>query len=217
MKIVSITMVRDEGDVIEAFIRHHVNIFDRMVFVLHGVEDDHSHDIVLSLKAQGFPIAVYRSPQEIFRQSKIVTETMRDVLVSMEIDVLVFLDCDEFLACSSGTVRDTLESLPAGHVFLAPWRTFVPKKIGWWPEALTHRRSHEDPGFSKVIIPREFFHPSLTIGPGSHNVTIDGRHIPSTLHNRLWIAHVPIRSPEQAYLKACRSWPQPKSARALAA
>lgn len=208
MRIVSVTMVRNEADVLEAFIRHHAQIFDEMVVVLHGESEDGAHDSIVSLRRQGFPIVITKNAESTYRQSKIVTETVQSMRESMDIDVLVPLDCDEFLVCASGTVRDALEALPAGHVFLAPWRTFVPKKIGWWPEALTHRRSHEDPGFSKVIIPREFLQPSLTIGSGSHNVLLNDQHVPATLHNRLWIAHAPIRSPEQAYLKACRSWPQ---------
>ena len=40
MRIVSITWARNEGDILEAFVRHHAALVDHLYIVLHRCEDD---------------------------------------------------------------------------------------------------------------------------------------------------------------------------------
>ncbi|RBQ23405.1 hypothetical protein ALNOE001_09860 [Candidatus Methanobinarius endosymbioticus] len=40
MKIVSITMVKNESDMIESFVRYGLNIFDEMIFLDNGSSDN---------------------------------------------------------------------------------------------------------------------------------------------------------------------------------
>ena len=57
MKIVSITTIKNEADIIESFVRYHQNIFDLMIILDNGSTDDTSY-ILNELINEGLPIKV---------------------------------------------------------------------------------------------------------------------------------------------------------------
>ena len=73
---------------------------------------------------------------------------------------------------------------------------------------MTHRRCAETPQFSKVMIPRMFFSPSLRVHQGSHAVSQGDSELPGSMNSVLRLAHVPIRSAAQARQKGLLAWPR---------
>lgn len=55
MKIVSITMVKNEADIIESFVRYHLNIVDEMI-ILDNCSSDETPLIINKLIDEDFPI-----------------------------------------------------------------------------------------------------------------------------------------------------------------
>ena len=55
MKVVSITMVKNEVDIIESFIRYHLNIVDEMI-ILDNCSSDETPLIISKLIDEGLPI-----------------------------------------------------------------------------------------------------------------------------------------------------------------
>ena len=57
MKIVSITMVKNEMDIIESFIRYNINIVDEMIILDNG-STDYTLDIINNLIEEGLNIVL---------------------------------------------------------------------------------------------------------------------------------------------------------------
>lgn len=65
MKIVSITAVKNESDIIESFIRYHLNIFDFMILLDNGSTDDTSF-ILNKLMEENLPLYVINDTDRYF-------------------------------------------------------------------------------------------------------------------------------------------------------
>ena len=210
MKIISVTTVYNEADVLELFVRHHLRFVDHMIVVLHGRSMDDTHGVAAALASEGLPLTLLRSDLPGHQQSRILTEALRTAVGVHQPDLALMLDCDEFVCASPGQmVRAALESLPRDTVTLVPWRTFVPKtEHASWIDAMSHRRCTETPLFSKVIVPSVFLTPELTVCQGSHAVLQAASETSGVMTRDLWLAHVPIRSSLQARQKGLHAWPR---------
>jgi len=57
LKLVSISMVKNEEDIIESFVRYNLNIFDEMILLDNG-SSDNTLNILNSLKRENLPIYI---------------------------------------------------------------------------------------------------------------------------------------------------------------
>jgi len=89
-------MVKNESDIIEAFIRYHVNIFDSM-FIVDNNSTDGTQEIIQNLKSEGLPIKLLFDDNPSFDQSQITTNLFYSVLEWENPDYVIPLDVDEFL------------------------------------------------------------------------------------------------------------------------
>lgn len=210
MKIVSLTMIYNLEDVLELFVRHHVQFVDHMILIVHGNSTDATEEIALQLQNEGLPITLEYCDIPTFAQSSILSDAAVRAIQMHQPDLLLPIDCDEFLCAKPGThIRNLLENLPTDRVSAAPWRTYVPKTDdASLVKRMTHRRRAEAPAYAKVMIPKAFLTPSLIIHQGAHNISIDSIGVDSTALDSVWLAHLPIRSPQQALEKALVAWPR---------
>lgn len=210
MRIVSLTMLYHLADVLELFVQHHLQYVDHMILILHGQSIDGTEEIARRLHREGLPLSIEYSNIPTYEQSAILSAAAARATATHQPDLLLPLDCDEFLCASNGqNVRTLLEQLPEDRITSLPWRTYAPvTQAASIVERMTHRRRAESPQYYKVMIPRRFLQPSLVIQQGSHGVMLHGTAMPSTPSHDLWLAHLPIRSPEQALQKALQSWPR---------
>lgn len=72
MKIVSITMIKNESDIIESFIRYNLNIFDEMLILDNGSTDD-SVNIISKLQDENLPVILIKENDRFFDQNDILT------------------------------------------------------------------------------------------------------------------------------------------------
>ena len=56
-KLISISMVRNENDVIESFVRHNLALMDEMHIIDHGSSDG-TREILIQLKEEGLPVFI---------------------------------------------------------------------------------------------------------------------------------------------------------------
>ena len=70
MKIVSFTMVNNESEIIESFIRYNYNFIDEMVVIDNGCTDN-TIKIVNELIKEGFKIKVYDESLEAYNQYRL--------------------------------------------------------------------------------------------------------------------------------------------------
>ena len=158
MRLFGITMVRNEADVIEAFVRHNLSVLDGLVVLDHGSFDATS-EILRQLQAEGLPLRVERDNDPAYFQSQYMTRLARDTLARDNADFVFTLDADEFLKFESrNKLEQALGEVPAGMHALMHWLTYVPmsfdneRSIG--QDHLRYRVKQERHRLHKVIVGR---------------------------------------------------------------
>jgi hypothetical protein len=73
MKLVAISRVKNESDIIEAFVRHHAYHFDTHL-VLDDGSSDGTCEVLQKLKLAGLPLVIIRQPSVGYEQRQIHDE-----------------------------------------------------------------------------------------------------------------------------------------------
>jgi hypothetical protein len=210
MRLYGVAMVRDEADVVEAFIRHNLGVLDGLAIVDHGSLDG-TGEILAKLAAEGLRLDVRRAGEAAFFQSRHLTALARELLADERADFVFALDADEFLKVRSRTTLEAaLAAVPAGMHALIHWLTYVPDDLEtaerFGPGHLWWRLKHERHAMHKVIVARGFLDTaSAVITDGNHLVAEPSAAKPPR-HARLppevvACAHCPVRSREQLCAK----------------
>lgn len=210
MKLWGVAMVRNEADIIEAFIRHNLSLLDGLFVVDHG-SADHTLDILCGLAAEGLPLTILRSEDPRFVQAEVVTDLTRRVLSERQADFVFPLDADEFIKTPSrSTAESALAAVPAGAHAQLHWQTYVPDFEA--PEQGlrrlidgARRADVEIHGHYKLAVGRHLLaHPTAILTQGLHyvvrapNADLATRGPHARIRaSALAIAHVPLRSVDQ--------------------
>jgi hypothetical protein len=203
MRLVAISRVRNEADLVEAFIRHTATFVD-LHLVLDNGSTDATPEVLRRLRTEGLPLIVGDDATPGYRQAEQTNRLMLEAARN-EASWVIPLDCDEFLGVDD---RDALEvalvddTRPA----LIRWRTFVPDpsddpaELNPVKRIRHHLRSEAHP-WTKVMIPGKLV-PHTVIEPGNHDVRVDrddqGR---QDLNGSVVLCHFPVRSIEQYAVK----------------
>ena len=203
MRLVAISRIRNEADLVEAFIRHTATFVDLHLVLDNGSTDARS-EIVRSLRAEGLPLVVRNDAIPGYRQVEQMNHLVTDAAHNAASWVIP-LDCDEFLEAGG---REGLEEALVDDTrpALVSWKTFVPDPSDD-PAVLNpvvrlghHLRAEAHP-WKKVMIPGKLV-PYLTIEPGNHDVHIDRGDIGrQDLDGSVVLCHFPVRSVEQYAVK----------------
>lgn len=213
--IYAISMVKNEADVIESFVRYHCAIFDGMI-ILDNMSTDNTQQILTSLKNEGLPITILKDVDYYYTQYQKVNEMLYSAINEFGGDIIVPLDGDEFLVSTSGgNPRRVLEHIDINKVHLARWKTYIPQHSDdmskkFVPQRIVHNRDEEVESYFKAIIPRELVLTyKLKLNWGSHDVMVGDAAAglpPRVISPDLRIAHFPVRSIEQITSKAIVNW-----------
>ena len=215
-RIVGITMVRNEQDIIEAFVRYHASFMTHLYVVDH-LSTDQTPTILERLVNEGLPLTVSREMASEQRQSEVVTHLARHSLEPHNPDWIVPLDGDELLAANATPVGEIMGGLSANRVATVGWKTYVPTKDDATDKPslfrrMRHRRSAEDELHRKILIPAPLLADTdLVIEQGNHGLRRPGDNasvrIDSVPAEGLYLAHFPIRGREQLRRKVLIGWP----------
>lgn len=218
MRLWGVSMVRNEEDIVEAFVRHNLTVLDGMIVVDHG-SADRTLAILNALCAERLRLVVLRSDAVGYLQAEITTTAARDAFARGGADAVFPLDADEFLRVAS---REALErelaAIPPGHHGRVAWPTFVPPLDGTARDIVASLRASRrvrpaidaPPDLAcKIVLTQSFASdPAATVTMGNHGVIL-GRHqvnSPRMPHVELpadvvEICHVPVRSAVQFVVK----------------
>ena len=213
-KVWSVSMVRNEADIVEAFVRHNAAILDGMAIIDHGSIDG-TLAILTELARERFPIILIKSATPGYLQEQITTVTARDVFAQTGADFVLPLDADEFLKVPSRDAFDrALQAFPPRMNGLLHWLTYGPdfSKAAQGTLALlasARRLSPERQIFHKALMSRYLMEqPEATLANGNHFVArrLHGPPDEAEPHARIRdefavLAHVPIRSAAQFVTK----------------
>ena len=175
MKLYGATMLRNEADIVEPFVRHNLTALDGLIVVDHGSQDGTS-EILAALVAEGLPIEVEHDASVEYLQSEIMTRTARRLFAERGADFVFALDADEFLKVPSRRLlEDTLERVPSAMHAAMQWQTYVADYRPGTPSNVlalaTRRLAQERHGLFKVIVARCLAEsPDAVIAEGNHVV-----------------------------------------------
>ncbi len=199
MIIKTLTMVGNECEIIESFVRYNMNIVDEMIFIFDFGSVDKSMVILRNLMEEGFKIRIYDEPLVIYEQKALENKYLKLLVEEGDVDIIIPLDADEFIGCRTGNPRIELESLKLDTAYRVKWlnyvitenddrsESFIPKRLVYCdPDANT---------YDKVIVPAKLVCDNrVSITTGHHGITGE---VKNEMNNSLFIAHYPLISWEQ--------------------
>jgi hypothetical protein len=215
MKLATVTYAKNEADIIESFVRHHLRFVDYVVVVDHDSSDD-TKSILNSLKTEGLALFVLDDQSVSYQQGLRTTQAVRHAFAKLPIDAVIVLDADEFLKCESRSVlEDELIRVPRGRVAQLAWQNYIASAHDDCDEIdpirrIEHRAKREPIPEQKVVVTRELAALNfLELSPGNH-MLLDTRREAACVEGHILqsaaIAHFPLRSTDQAISKIVLGW-----------
>lgn len=213
-KIVTITMVKNEIDIVEPFIRYHSELGYRMLILDNGSTDG-TPEVIRRMVTTGFAVDLIFDDTPAFTQAEIMTDLLYAAIDRYDPDLVIPLDTDEFVRTHSGrSVADVMIEVSLARVTQVEWLTYVPTDSDDETELnpilrMRNRRAVQHNYDAKVIIPALLaLQRRLRLSQGSHQVFADGEG--ATLefepHPDLCLAHYPVRSADQVRSKYLVGW-----------
>lgn len=198
MNLVAISRVKNEIDIIEAFVRHHSHYFDRLIIADNGSTDG-TYEVLLALKEAGFPLVLMQEPIVGYDQSAHMSRLLQMAVEDGSADWIVPLDADEFIEPPEGTTLSEVIRAEPTEVLRAAWSNFA-----WSPEEdVTERnpvvrmrlRMPRSPAhLDKVLIPAGLVTPDAVLLQGNHALSVSGQSLPARRLDTISLCHYPIRS-----------------------
>src|SRR3982074_612552 len=100
MNLVAVSRVKNEIDIIEAFVRHHARHFDRIV--LDDGSTDGTYEALQTLQEAGLPVVPLREPSVGYEQNLYMTRLLRMAFDQFGADSVAPLDADVFVEPAPG-------------------------------------------------------------------------------------------------------------------
>lgn len=216
MRLVGVAMVRNEADIIEAFVRTNLVMLDTLYIVAHRCTDG-TAEILQAMYREGLQIRVMDLAEEAFRQEHYTNLATRAAFRDEKADFVFPLDADEFVrATSRAALEASLVRLPREALGAMPWINYVPTaedRPSPHPLMRMERRIRMSPieklrlDYAKVAVGRWFESlPAARIQEGGHAVFDRGRQLPAFQCHGVTLAHFPVRSHDQLAMKAVLGW-----------
>ena len=213
-RIISLSMVKNEQDIIEPFMRHNSRFVDFMI-ILDNASVDLTRRIAVDCARELKTIIIADSEEFAYNQAERMTRLLHYCQSAFFADFVMLLDADEFISARDRDAFErSLRTIPRDGVGSIPWRTFVitPNETGRQaedpPRSLHYRRAMELPQYGKAVLRLDGdYRPDLHIRQGNHAVqTASGAPVPLTWLKDIQLMHFPVRSREQLVCKSVVGW-----------
>ncbi len=213
-RIISLSMVKNEQDIIEPFIRHNSRYVDFMIIV-DNASADLTRRITVDCVRELKTIVIADSEEFAYNQAERMTRLLHYCQSAFFADFVLLLDADEFISAPDRHAFErSLRTIPRDGVGSIPWRTFVitPNEMGRQaedpPGSLHYRRAMELPQNGKAVLRLDgAYRPDLHIRQGNHQVrAASGAPLPLTWLKDIQLMHFPVRSREQLVCKSVVGW-----------
>jgi hypothetical protein len=213
--LAGVSIVRDEADIVEAFVRTNLVLLDAMHIAVHRSIDG-TREILAALAREGLPLTLYEIPEEAFNQELRTTWLARQVFASSDADFVFPLDGDEFVRAAHRQALETqLAALPDGMAGAIQWLTYVPTAADPAVEHPLMRIEHRvrmspltelNLDYCKAILGRWFAtREDARLVAGNHAVIV-GNEVAAAPLGEVALAHYPVRSLEQLARKGAIGW-----------
>jgi hypothetical protein len=208
LRIVGFSMVRNEADIMPAFVRQATELFDKFVFV-DILSTDGTGELLRRTAKEDECIVVYKCRTKEKYQSAMMNALAREA-IREGADWLFFLDADEFVGSESRIELEDYLNAFGGEVMSMPWINLVPSAYSDFSSFDPRQEFHwsgRTSIFCKIAVSNLFFHnhPDAFIDEGNHTIRSykDGPLAPQ--HFGIPLLHVPVRSRERLKYKLTNS------------
>lgn len=205
MSILLITKVKNEADIIEYFIRYHLNIVDHIVVIDNGSIDG-TYEIVSAMIKEGLPLDLVNEGFSRFDAFRLANQYTEYYLKKYKNDYLIFADADELIVADNGdNPRSIVEGFDCDKVYYCRWKTYLyndgDEYKPFSPNSYTEYREECKEHFEKVIIPAKmYFDNRIIVEAGNHSChseMFDCNPLPRKECQNIKFCHFPIRSLNQ--------------------
>ncbi|MBR2216380.1 MAG: glycosyltransferase family 2 protein [Selenomonadaceae bacterium] len=213
-KIVVISMVKNEADVIESFARHVFTFADELIIADH-TSGDKTYEILTALKDEGLPIFLSTYRQVELAHAEVMNDLLQRALYEHGADLVLPMDGDEFLVNTENDTpcRAILETLDESQMYCLRWRQYEPRfpheEEARFLLSRPCRRTRDFVGGQKTIVGAQIAKQAgFCLGQGTHFAYwADGSgQVPTTVAPVVHTAHFHWRSDEQYAAKVATSW-----------
>ncbi|WP_294032986.1 glycosyltransferase family 2 protein [uncultured Moraxella sp.] len=217
MKFAIFSMVKNEADIIESFVRHNLNFADEM-YILDNGSTDNTLSILKNLYGEGLPIRLFQDTTHGHRQHQILSNLMQHIQGDTDADIFMCLDADEFISISPNSppqyrlnqkafFDQHLQAVARYGVCAMQWVNYLPNDscenldfINYFDDFARCQMSV--PEHQKVIFSRDML-AKVVLAQGNHFLSDKNtqQKIQHLVFQDIVLAHIPIRSAEQAISK----------------
>ena len=213
--VIGFSMVKNEEDIIEQFVRHNINFLD-CLFILENGSVDNTSNILYKLRAEGLPIVIFNDPSPAYNQDEKSSRILKSITSTFFPDYVIPLDADEFIQClDKECFVKQLQKIPLFGQGFVKWQTFLasPHLIKESPEDVlinfVCRRKEENPQYYKAILNLNGEYSNcIRYSQGNHiaQEKRTSKNLPHIVLENVTLAHFPIRTNNQAIQKAIIGW-----------
>ena len=207
MRLVAVSIVRNEADIIEAFVRHTRAWVDHHLVFDHASTDG-TRQILCALRDEGLPLSLFTDgcPDNLQQsRSNFLTQVAAR---EHGADWILLLDADEIMAGPSRVgLQEALAALDSTRPASLPLVNYYPlaNDDAAEPNPVLRLRHCQTapPGTRKIMVPRPLaLAPDVSAGKGSHALVRVTQPLPDhPLPPQYHLAHLALRSREQQVLR----------------
>jgi hypothetical protein len=223
MKIIALSMIKNEEDILEQFIRHTLSYCDGL-YIYDHFSIDGSRKIIDSCSKEGLKVFLinnivdqYINPTVAHIQGDVMNTMLRAVYSNYGSAVYLPLDADEFIIHEGNCIafKNEMNSLQYNCWFKVPWRTLIAStqseinvKDSISNFNYAEKKSLIGQSHSKCIfkINNQIKIEKLLISYGNHEVIDSENKLLPFEVSGMYYLHVPIRSKSQLAKKIIMGW-----------
>ena len=215
-KIAVVTMIKNEEDIVESFVRHVFQFADKL-FICDHKSTDRTREILDSLKSEGLNLEITTHNRDEHDQAEVTTNLSYRAF-SEGFDLVVPLDTDEFPIYANGDSKDlrhyfqTIDTNQYYQMYSQVYcftdsnsdKYVFARSMVKTPDPVPNPPKNF---IGKVFFGREFIrnHPA-SVAQGNHALHFFGQSQPPIIDSKIFLAHFATRSPEQKISKFTGTW-----------
>lgn len=211
-KAYCVGMIKNEADIIESYLRYHLEIFDGIVLLDNG-STDRTVEIINQMQSEGLPIYLKHDNTVEYVQGEKTTELINYTFEKFDPDIIFPLDVDEFLIAPNfpGNPRQFVNKLsPSIVYYIERDYTYFPIHMNenqlFIPKRLTYASPIKD-YWPKVVVSKMIWKAySPSISGGNHDLLFDKKNARVKISQHLKLRHFPYRSLEHLKSKITVGW-----------
>jgi hypothetical protein len=206
MKLVAISVVRNESDIVEAFVRHTCAWVDHHL-VLDRDSTDGTRQILAALVQEGLPLSLFAGGSAADLAQIEIDPFAQHAFASYEADWVLPLNADEFfIAVDRDALEHQLASGPSDRPVSVPSRDYSPTTAD---DSATHNpvlriqhRQHGATGTARTFIPRASgLSSGVRSGKCADGLDDDTARLDTRALTGTWLGRFSLRSPQQQVLR----------------